>query len=105
MGFVVPTVIAGFADCLRLWHILVQQTEVRAPRRPVVAARLLDAVSSWQTCKRWLTIRAGYKGPLGFHNHGEGTTKAMSTYPLLCLYTYLAECLKKILQYEITSSR
>ena len=72
MGFVVPTVIAGFADCLRLWHILVQQTEVRAPRRPVVAARLLDAVSSWQTCKRWLTIRAGYKGPLGFHNHGEG---------------------------------
>ena len=71
MGFVVPTVIAGFADCLRLWHILVQQTEVRAPRRPVVAARLLDAVSSWQTCKWWLTIRAGYKGPLGFHNHGE----------------------------------
>ena len=61
MGFVVPTVIAGFADCLRLWHILVQQTEVRAPRRPVVAARLLDAVSSWQTCKWWLTIGAGYK--------------------------------------------
>ena len=58
MGFVVPTVIAGFADCLRLWHILVQQTEVRAPRRPVVAARLLDAVSSWQTCKWWLTILA-----------------------------------------------
>ena len=50
VGFVVPAVIASFADCLRLWHILVQQTEVRAPRRPVVAARLLDAVSSWQTC-------------------------------------------------------